>query len=201
MNFRSKMPKRDKLKPIIAIVSSVVVFATVYIGSYYYKINTIENAKDKTTDVMMKDTKEFNDAAIIYFTRKNINNQDEVYYKVTVGEFKKKLNVKELSKEELIKVLEKEGYKKTEAKDGNLAFTKENGTGLEPNKYYIGDKDGYIAIFKTDENGNAFIEKQSDISNRRTKYFPAPDIELIEGFELKFNTRQECEEIIINYTT
>ncbi|MGL4740527.1 MAG: hypothetical protein ACRC41_06940 [Sarcina sp.] len=201
MDFRGKMPKKDKLKPIIAIVSSIVVFATVYLGSYYYKISTIGNGKDKTTDVMVKDSNEFNDSAIIYFTRKNINNEDEVYYKVTVGEFKKKLNVKELSKDELVKALEKEGYKQGTAKDGNLAFTKENGTGLEANKYYIGDKDGYVAIFKTDENGNAFIEKQSDISNRRTKNFPNPDIELIEGFELKFDTRQECEDIIINYTT
>ncbi|MGL5767780.1 MAG: hypothetical protein ACRCX8_19270 [Sarcina sp.] len=201
MDFRSKKPKKDKLKPIIAIISSIVVFATVYLGSYYYKVNTIDSGKDKVTDVMLKDTKEFNDATIIYFTRKNNNNEDEVYYKVTVGEFKKKLNVKELSKDELINALGKEGYKESTAKDGNLAFTKENGTGLEANKYYIGDKDGYIAIFKTDEKGNAFIEKQSDISNRRTKYFPQPDIELIEGFELKFNTRQECEDVIINYTT
>ncbi len=38
---------------------------------------------------------------------------------------------------------------------------------LEAGKYYIGKKDGYIAIFKAGEDGRPFIENQRMLAQRR----------------------------------
>ena len=70
---------------------------------------------------------------------------------------------------------------------------------LEKNKYYIGEKDGYIAIFKTGEDGRAFIEKPEDVSTKKIEDLPEVDRNKIKNFEKKYDTREECEENITNY--
>ena len=178
MNFNNKS-KYQKLKPIIAIVSSIIVFAGFYLGAYYYNLNKIEAAskiveEKKDKEIGLKDD------VLINFTRKNDKGADEIYYKITVGELKKTLKAEKIEEEELIKILSKKGYEKDNITDKSLSFSKVEGSGLKPNKYYIGDKDGKIAIYKTDDKGKAFIEKEEDISFLRTDDYPEPDIERIK---------------------
>ena len=197
MNFNSKS-KYQKLKPIIAIVSSIIVFVGFYLGAYYYNLNKIE-AASKIVEENNKKEIGLKDDMLINFTRKNDKDEDEIYYKITVGELKKTLKVEKIEEEELIKILSKKGYEKVNITDKSLSFSKVEGSGLKPNKYYIGDKDGKIAIYKTDENGKAFIEKEEDISFLRTDDYPEPDIERIKSFAREFDTREECEEALDSY--
>ena len=197
MNFNNKS-KYQKLKPIIAIVSSIIVFAGFYLGAYYYNLNKIEAAskiveEKKDKEIGLKDD------VLINFTRKNDKGADEIYYKITVGELKKTLKAEKIEEEELIKILSKKGYEKDNITDKSLSFSKVEGSGLKPNKYYIGDKDGKIAIYKTDGKGKAFIEKEGDISFLRTDDYPEPDIERIKSFAREFDTREECEEALDSY--
>lgn len=191
--------KKEKLKPIIAIVSVIVVFSVVYLGSYYYRLNQI-NATNTEQEVSGKKEDALDDNVIILFTRTTSDGKEEVYYRLTVGEMRKNLRLDNIKEEDLVKVLEAKGFKKNVTTDGSLSFAKVDGEGLASNKYYIGDKDGYIAIFKTDENGKAFIEKEGDISHAMTEHYPKPDVDKIKGFERIFDTREDCESALSDYT-
>ncbi|MGL5066759.1 MAG: hypothetical protein ACRC6T_02875 [Sarcina sp.] len=197
MNFNSRS-KYEKYKPIIAIVSSIVVFTVLYLGAYYYNLAQVK-AQSKSVESTNVEVKGLKDDILIMFTRINDKGEDEVYHKVTVSELKKALKVENIEQEELIKVLSTKGYEKTKKGENSISFSKVLGSGLTPNKYYIGDKDGYIAMFKTDENGKAFIEKENDVSFLRTTDFPDPDIERITTFAREFDTREECEEVLDSY--
>lgn len=197
MNFNSRS-KYEKLKPVIAIVSCIIVFAGFYLGAYYYNLNRIEATSKSVEDVKVKESG-LTDDVLVNFTRKNEQGIDEVYYKITIGELKKTLKVEKIEEEELVKILAGKGYEKDSSKENSLSFSKAEGSGLTPNKYYIGDKDGQIAIYKTDENGKAFIEKPEDISFLRTNDYPEPDIERIKNFEREFDTKEECEEALDSY--
>lgn len=197
MNFNSRS-KYEKIKPLIAIVSCIVVFAGFYLGAYYYNLNKIEATSKSVNEEKVKEAG-LTDDILVNFTRKNTEGIDEVYYKITIGELKKTLKVEKIEEEELVKILASKGYEKDSAKDKSLSFSKVEGSGLTPNKYYIGDKDGNIAIYKTDEKGKAFIEKSEDISFLKTNDYPEPDVERIKNFARKFDTREECEEALDSY--
>lgn len=195
MNF--KKSKYSKSKQIIAIVLAIIVPVIIYLGTYYYKISQIENHQ---VDVSTIVTDTLTDDIIISFSKKNLNEELEVYHKLTIGEMKKDLNVEFIKESDLTNILEDKGFRKIDFDNKNLSFEKIHDAGLKSNKYYIGDKDGYIAIFKTDLNGIAFIEKQSDITTAQTENYPKPDIDKIKGFERVFETREECEDALADYT-
>ncbi|MGL4655264.1 MAG: hypothetical protein ACRCWM_05175 [Sarcina sp.] len=197
MNFNSRS-KYEKLKPIIAIVSCIIVFAGLYLGAFYYNLNKIEAVNKNIEEAKAKETG-LTDDILVNFTRKNAQGNDEVYYKITIGELKKTLKVEKIEEEELVKILGSKGYERDGSGENNFSFSKGEGVGLKPNKYYIGDKDGYIAIYKTDEKGKAFIEKPEDVSFLRTSDYPEPDIERIKSFAREFNNRAECEEALDSY--
>lgn len=195
MNFGKA--KHDKLKPIIAIASAIIVITTVYLGSYYYRLGKI----DKTTEVetAAKESEFLSDDKLIIFTKVGSDGQQEIYYRITVGEMRKNFRVDNIKEKDLISILETKGFKKNNTTDGSLSFAKLDGEGLQANKYYIGDKDGYIAIYKTDKQGKAFIENESDVSFAMTEHYPKPDVEKIKNFERVFETREECEDALSDY--
>ncbi|WP_297517376.1 hypothetical protein [uncultured Clostridium sp.] len=197
MDFSNKS-KYEKYKPIIAVVLAILVFTMFYLGSYYYNLNKVESAS-KEVEVIKEEAAGLKDDILVMFTRENEKGEDEVYRKITILELKKALKVEIIEEEELIKILTSRGYEKSKKGENSLSFSKAIGSGLTPNKYYIGDKDGYIAIYKTDENGKAFIEKEADISFVKTDNFPEPDVERIKGFARVFDTRAECEEVLDSY--
>ena len=61
------------------------------------------------------------------------------------------------------------------------------------------EKDGYIAMFKTGEDGRPFIENPEDVSTKKIEDLPEVDRSKISNFEKKYDTREECEENITNY--
>ena len=85
-----------------------------------------------------------------------------------------------------------------EPTSGEIIFLNDMGI-LEAGKYYIGEKDGYIAIFKAGEDGRPFIEKPEDVSTKKIEDLPEVDRSKISNFEKKYDTREECEENITNY--
>ena len=114
----------------------------------------------------------------------------------TLKELKKELGVnKDLTEEELSELLTKEGYSLIEECNNKLYYTRT----LSPNKYYIREYNGYLAIFKSDNKCRIKIEnKETDIFNKRKKFenLTEKDKESINNFEREFNTREEAEEAI-----
>ena len=67
---------------------------------------------------------------------------------------------------------------------------------LQPNKYYLGEKDGYFAIYKTDDSGNLTIEESEDVytNNRPISFLHGDDLEAIKNFKYSYDTKEEAIE-------
>lgn len=71
-----------------------------------------------------------------------------------------------------------------------------------PNKYVLGIKDGYIAIYKTDKDGNMFIENEKrDITDIKTDRLKQADIQLLNKGDKYFqcDTREDAEARLEDY--
>ncbi|WP_066872683.1 hypothetical protein [Clostridium mediterraneense] len=200
MEFK-KLIKDNKFKPVLGIILAVIVFSGVYLGSYYYNLGKIAKVNANVEQTNAENTNVLKDDIVIMFMKKNQQNIEEIYYQVTVSELKERLKLDKVSEKELETMLKEKGYSKVKSEDNKIIFTKEEGTGLTPNKYYLGDKDGNIAIFKTDENGKAFIEKPSDVSVKKLYSLPKMDSDIIKSFGRQFDTREECEEELSAYVS
>ena len=200
MEFK-KLIRDNKFKPVLGIILAVIVFSGVYLGSYYYNLGKIAKVNANVEQTNAEDTNVLKDDIVIMFMKKNQQNIEEIYYQVTVSELKERLKLDKVSEKELETMLKEKGYSKVKSEDNKIIFKKEEGTGLTPNKYYLGDKDGNIAIFKTDENGKAFIEKPSDVSVKKLYSLPKMDSDIIKSFGRQFDTREECEEELSAYVS
>ena len=72
----------------------------------------------------------------------------------------------------------------------------------EPDKYVLGIKDGYIAIYKTDSEGNMFIENQDrDITDIKTDKLKDADIDLLTKGDKYFQctSREDAQAILEDY--
>jgi predicted alpha/beta hydrolase family esterase len=71
-----------------------------------------------------------------------------------------------------------------------------------PNKYVLGIKDGHIAIYRTDKDGNMFIENEnSDITDIKVDKLKQADIQLLSKGDKYFqcNTREDAEARLEDY--
>ena len=110
--------------------------------------------------------------------------------------FKSILNLDgSLSLDSLSEELSRVGYKLSEWNDSKILYTRSeevNSTTLEPNKYYLGAEEGYISIFKTDENGKVIEdEKKVYTEYKPLNNLPEIDQEAIKNNEFFFDTKDE----------
>lgn len=196
--------KDEKARVVIAVVLAIIFFTFGYLGSYYYKLKDVkgEASKDVSGNIAVNEAdKILNDDFIVLFTKKNEENIEEVYYKSSIKELKTSLKVDKLTENDLEKLLAEGGFKKVKRESSNITFMKEEGTGLKPNKYYIGSMDGKLSIYKTDDKGVAYIEKAADITEVPISIFPDVDQEKIKNFSNVYDTREDCEEALTAYTS
>ncbi|MGG7176464.1 hypothetical protein ACQPU1_02645 [Clostridium paraputrificum] len=116
----------------------------------------------------------------------------------TLGELKKELGLDgEVTEEVLSTALQKKGYELDGKGDKELSYTREVESSVEPDKYYIKDYDGYLAIYKSDTNGNLTIENPiTDVFKESKKFedLPSTDRELINNLERKFDNKEDAED-------
>ena len=163
--------------------------------TYFYNNNKIQQTNSK---VIEKKENPIGENLNVVFTRRTLDDHVVVDYRTTFLEMAKNENLEGKTIEEFISSVEKEGYELVSSNEEEIVFLTDMGI-LEKNKYYIGEKDGYIAIFKTGEDGRAFIEKPEDVSTKKIEDLPEVDRNKIKNFEKKYDTREECEENITNY--
>lgn len=113
----------------------------------------------------------------------------------TVSELLKEMNVgKYLTEEVLSKSVLTNGYKLVDKSDDMFVYKREKEDTLKPNTYYIGESDGYLAIYKTDDKGTIKKEKvysedtpidmlrDIDINKLKSyKYFNSTNLEEVEN--------------------
>ena len=194
---------------IIIIVSLFVLFVSVYyITSIKLRDNEIDNSKRQVKQEKIKE-----DSLAVGSKGNEVLDKDskiifKVKYKksgdiITARETKVLDNVELVGKgkDEIEKIYSKQGYKVEEFKDHILSLIKEEDKYM-PNKYVVGIKGENIAIYRTDESGNMYIEDEhKDITDIDTKRLKEQDIYMLTNGDKYFqcDTREEAQARLEDY--
>ncbi|MFT8350813.1 hypothetical protein [Clostridium saccharoperbutylacetonicum] len=173
----------------------VIILALIFSITYYFSNKYITNKNTQNNSVRASETdksQELSDNLKICLV--SGEKKEKV---LTLAELKKELNLdSNLTEAELSKELKNKGYVLEVQENGEMTYKKDNSKSVKPNKYYIGEKDGYLAIYKTNENGTLLIENSNDVYTNSKKIESLNDIDKnkIENFELEYNTKDDAEE-------
>lgn len=186
---------KTKISLAIFIISLFIIcfllsyFVSDYLTNPKYRVEN-DNYNNKT---VYNETSNYLDDNI-FVTLKTIDNID---FSESLSKLKNVMNLEgNLTLDSLSKELSKVGYKLSDWNKSKLIYVESeevNSTALEPNKYYLGAEEGYISIFKTDENGKV-IEEEKKVY---TEYKPLSDLpeidqEAIKNNEFFFDTKDEA---------
>ncbi|CUN98396.1 hypothetical protein [Sarcina ventriculi] len=194
MKLKFKFSKKNIA--LLSIALGALFFAGSYTVSYFYNREKIHEAnaeiENEKQSIVLKDSYK------IVLTKRTVDDDIIVENNFDVKTIKKELDVRELNVEQVVELYKQKGYSVSSTDDYQMIFERAVGT-LEPNKYYIGDKDGYIAIYKSDVNGIPVIENEDDITQREVSLLMEIDQNMIRNYEMVFDTKEECEEALSNF--
>ena len=190
---KENLNKKQKSAIIVALVTllAITFCASYFITNYLINKNNKQNVEAQNENVFSSN-EYLNDS--IFITLKTNDNVDMVDNLLNI---KKKLNLKEkLTEEELSLELSKDGYKLSEKNEEKLTFTRDKAIRsdvFEANKYYLGEENGYISIFKTDESGNVIeSEKKVYSDSKPIVNLPETDQTYIKNHKFSFDSKEEA---------
>lgn len=206
MNFHNNDEKKiRKIKRAASALWITALFVIVSCASYLItdrltnpKYNEGSNVANEEEKVVYNNTKALDDDMVI-----RLMNNGKLESEESIAEFKSNNGIStDISEQFIVNFYLTEGYEITALNDNSIEFLKINETvTLEPNKYYIGEKDGYLAIYKTNQNGKAFIEDEQDIFSMPLKSIHPSAQEEIKGFKHVYNTKEEARIGISEYAS
>ena len=185
-SYKEILNKKKKL----VISLSVFLFLLICFGSTYYITDYFTNSNRNNSNVEENKKDVFSNnnylSDDIYITLKTNDNVDMVD---TLSNIKSKFKLKDnITEEELSEALSKDGYKLYEKNKQKFTYIRNeeiNSDKFEANKYYLGEENGYIAIFKTDENGN-IIESEKKVYTDSKPISNLPEVDQNYIREYKF---------------
>ncbi len=188
----------------LSIISGIIVFTLIisFFGSYFIT-NRLTNPKYTKNDTdkektVYNNTKALDDDMILI-----LMNQGVVEKEQSISEFKKENFISnDISQQFIVNFFEANGYNLEELQDEKVVFSKDGSIKvLQPNKYYIGEKDGYFAIYKTDSEGNLTIENENDVyrNSRTISFLKGEDLEDIKNLKHCYDTKDEAMEKLTAY--
>ena len=190
---KENLNKKQKSAIIVALVTllAITFCASYFITNYLINKNNKQNVEAQNENVFSSN-EYLNDS--IFITLKTNDNVDMVDNLLNI---KKKLNLKEkLTEEELSLELSKDGYKLSEKNEEKLTYTRDEAIRsdvFEANKYYLGEENGYISIFKTDESGNVIeSEKKVYSDSKPIVNLPETDQAYIKDHKFSFDSKEEA---------
>lgn len=192
-------PKRNlnKKQKSAILVTFITLMAISFCASYFIT-DYLTNPNKKNNNIKAQDenvyadNKYLNDS--IFITLKTNDTVDMVDNLLNI---KKKLNLKEkLTEEELSIELSKEGYKLSEKNDQKITYTRDvevKSDKFEANKYYLGEENGYISIFKTDTKGNMIEDEKKVYTNSKPiTNLPEADQDYIKEHKFSFDNKDDA---------
>lgn len=191
-------------KNIFVFICGLLLVFSIFFISYNISANRLNNSesseKEKNTYNQFSSADMVNDNAnIVLRTKNSSNGKFTEIGKVSAFELKQKLGNK-VQKSELEDFYAKEGYALYSFDKNEIIFVKEVDSNFEPNKYYLGVENGFIAIFKSDTNGKLIIEdKVNDVTKKSIESLPEGDRRILKNYELKFDTKEEAEEQLTEF--
>ncbi|WPC41293.1 hypothetical protein [Clostridium sp. JS66] len=198
---------RKKIRTILLVILTISIFSL----SYYLCINKLKSTNlkedkykvqnegkdiDKTMTVDSNMNTSLSPNAKVIFEKKYIKSGEVITEKEESAG-----NLAGKKKSELNQVYKGQGYSLESMKSSEVVFVKEFDR-YAPNKYVVGIKDGFIAIYKTDKDGNMFIEDEKrDVTDIKTDRLKKADIELLTKGDKYFqcNTREDAEARLEDY--
>ena len=184
------MISKKKLFVGMTMILVLIFFITYYLSDKYITNKNLKNNAVEASETN-KNNKLSDNARIYLFSGEKKEKE------LTIAELKKELNINgDLSKGELSKALSEKGYVLELNADGEMTYKKDTSKSVKPNKYYIGEKDGFLAIYKTDKDGILLIENNEDIysDNKKVDNLRAIDKNKIKNFEFEFDSKEDAEE-------
>lgn len=197
-------------KKLLKYISICILFIAVFIISYYCTIkidskkiqakkpnNSSIDVNTESSQITQNDSIDYN-TKIIFKNYYKKSKETIVEKTQTAGE----LGIS--SKKQLADKYGAEGYEVQSISKAEISLIKE----LEqyspnknlPNKYVLGIYNGFIAIYKTDKDGNMYIEDTSkDITKVKVSNLKEEDIRLLNSGELQFNSKEEAEAKLEDY--
>lgn len=195
-----EIKNKRRIYVILVIMISAIIFSlSYYMALAKIKSNNRENRDDKIQvnnigeeidKIAVQgsgDEKIYPDTSIEFKIRYK-KSGDTILEKVEKGR-----NVSEKTRNTLEERYKKEDYKLEEASSSKIILVKEFDKYL-PNKYVLGIKGQYLAIYRTDSNGDMYIEnEQTDITEKRIDHLKEQDINLLTNGSRYFqcNSREE----------
>ncbi|EET85973.1 conserved hypothetical protein [Clostridium carboxidivorans P7] len=165
---------RKKIRTVLLVILTISIFSL----SYYLCINKLKSTNlkedkykvqneskdiDKTMTVDSNMNTSLSPNAKVIFEKKYIKSGEVITEKEESAG-----NLAGKKKSELNQVYKGQGYSLESMKSSEVVFVKEFDR-YAPNKYVVGIKDGFIAIYKTDKDGNMFIEDEKrDVTDIKT---------------------------------
>ncbi|MGG7184835.1 hypothetical protein ACQPUS_03055 [Clostridium butyricum] len=181
---------KKRIFVVMTVLLAIIFSLTYYFCDKYITKPIVE--KENATVVNNDSSNDLSDETKVCLYSGDVK-EDEL----SLGDLKKQLNIgDDLTETELSKALKDKGYVLVLTSEKELTFKRDPSQTVKPNKYYIGEKDGYLAIYKTDENGTLLIENSDDVYNDRKtidSLTPA-DITKIKNFKYEYDTKEEAEE-------
>lgn len=191
------MNKKKKILISTTIALAIIFSLTYYLCDIYItNTNTISDVKNDATQANTSKSELDDSIKVSLFSGNKKENE------FTIADLKKELNIEgELTESKLAEVLKDKGYTLDVAANGEVVFKRDPLKALEPNKYYIGEKNGFLAIYKTDDNGTPSIENDDDVfsDNKTVDSLRDGDKNKIKNFEFKYESKEEAEENISEF--
>jgi hypothetical protein len=205
MDFINK--NRKKIKTILLATLTIAIFSL----SYYLCINKLKSTYIKDKQYKVQNNSKALDNTVTVDSNMNtalLTNTKIIFKKKytksgeTVTEREENAgNLVGKKKKELEQIYKDEGYSVESINSSEAVLIKELDKYV-PNKYVLGIKNGFIAIYKTDKEGNMFIEDEKrDITDIKTDRLKKADIELLTKGDKYFqcNTREDAEARLEDY--
>lgn len=188
--------KKRKLYVLLGIMMCISIFSL----TYYMSTARIKKVSDdegklqvsnvnKKNNVNVQGEKEnkLNDNASILLKTRYAKSGDLLIDKTVKA--KSLSDLKEKTKEEVKSKFKKDGYS-IKSFDSNKAILVKEVDKYSPNKYVLGIKGDYLAIYKTDKFGDMYIEdEKTDITEKKISHLKEQDIHLLTKGDKYF----QCE--------
>lgn len=198
-------------KKFLKYTSICLLFIAVFIISYYctLKIDSkkMQAKKPKTTNsvgVNTDNSQESQSDSIDSNTKIVFKNYYKKSKETIVDKTQTANELGILSKKQLADKYGAEGYEVLSISSTEISLVKElnqySPNKNLPNKYVLGIYNGFMAIYRTDKDGNMYIEdKTKDITKVKVSNLREEDIRLLNSGEMQFNSREEAEAKLEDY--
>ena len=165
-----------------------------------FNLNKYQNSKgvyntDLNSDVANENTVVLKDAKVIYNIKYKKSGDVILQNVATATDFTGK------TKAQVEKQSGSNQFTLESFKNSQLIFVREYDR-YAPNKYVLGIKGDYLAIYKTDSDGNMYLENETlDITKRKIDNLKPQDIKMLTNGDKYFecDTRDQAESILEDY--